>query len=259
MLSAAQSSPLLYKLRDAKPLIDGRVQQTFDIVGHPGLLIRWKGWSDGRGGLSTDVQYFELADGRRFDIDDQDSALLAWEALQPRHRLSVAQTAHFQTDADVSASRARRHIARSLIPSRLKALDDAAIPYEEVRPGQYSVYGSIDYYPATGMWRALKTNAHGYTTETLIAEARKQDHEKLAVGLAAYGAPANWPAGEEAPLPAVYPDMTALAAAPHAKRPASGTETADETLAGGEQPDREAAAVRLTESGSRAFLPRVMP
>lgn len=129
----------------------------------------------------------------------------------------------------------RRMQTRSLIPSRLKALDDNSIRYELLNDGHYLVAGKIDFYPVTGFWRSRETSAHGYVIEALMKEC----HAKAEVGA-------------DASTFATLQGMETSAGRLDAGRTASATsEIMDATSEGGEQP--------CPLSPSAALLPEVLP
>jgi hypothetical protein len=170
---------LVSRLSDTEPLIDGRVLQTYDVIGYPGLLVRCH-LRYANGELRTESQYFETATGRRFTYAVD--AVAAWEAEQPA-QIEVGSIPVSQPAPTVDASiQARRFVSRSVIPSRLKALSDAGIAYELIQGDQYLVAGCIEFYPATGFWRSRSVGTpQGYHIGRLIFEAR-QAQQKPAKG-----------------------------------------------------------------------------
>lgn len=125
------------------------------------------------------------------------------------------------SDHRIAAHRGRT-MADTAIQSRLKAMDRLGLSYQYDGEFTAIVEGVFSYNLAAATWRELDTENIGYTLlglQSALAFRKAIGKESLANGSGSIEAPPLSPA-----------------AAPHAKRPASGIETADVTSGGGEQP-----------------------
>ena len=61
-----------------------------------------------------------------------------------------------------------------VVKSRLEALHEAGIDYEQISAHYYRVEPAFSYWPSTDRWRAISGHVSGYGVKNLIKAAESQ-------------------------------------------------------------------------------------